>query len=72
MCCCDCLLVEALQEAAQAEAKTAPQREALAAATGAAMAPAVMSVDRIPQRLCEWSMLALLRRRRPVNRALAS
>ena len=60
MCCCHCLLVEALVEAEQTPQN---QRAALQTSPGVATQTAG-SVDWSPKRLCGWSMLPLLHRRR--------
>ncbi len=63
MCCCDCLLVEALTEAAMVD-DVRRLKQQLQAQPGSFEPPEFVSIDRVPQHLCGWSMLSLLHRRR--------
>lgn len=59
MCCCDCLFVEALIEAGKVD----KLRQAEPALQEQITHHPFVSVDRVPERLCGWSMLPLLHRR---------
>ena len=61
MCCCGCLLVDALLDAAMIEASRRAER----APETVAIAPLpVVSPQQAPQHLCGWIMLALRHRHR--------
>ena len=61
MCCCDCLLVAALQDATKAPVNRHQGRSE--PRWWGARATTKVSTDRIPHRLCGWLALGLLDRR---------
>ena len=61
MCCCDCLLVAALERAARPRPEWTSGAVVIGART-IELLP-VASTDQVPSRLCGWKMLPLLHRR---------
>jgi hypothetical protein len=61
MCCCDCLLVAALNEVARNGEKQPVGASSNRVPPYEHRPPA--SIDRVPTRLCGWMILALLHRR---------
>jgi hypothetical protein len=63
MCCCNCLYVEALINAANADSNR-QLHDGSPSRLGHAGAQPAVAIAQAPKHLCGWNMLPLLRRRR--------